>query len=110
MPDWALCCSSTTSSAGFWRGFGAAPSSWLQADAKPSHCCHVLSNELRDCRYHMPEMQEPHLGRPLQAGTMDRAQQMLLLLLLLACLPDAQRAELVLEEVWHAAAPGPLQP
>jgi hypothetical protein len=43
---------------------------------------------------------------------MGRLQQMLLLLLLLllACLPDAQRAVLALEEVWHAAAPGPLQP
>lgn len=41
---------------------------------------------------------------------MGRLQQVLLLLLLLACLPDAQRAELALEEVWHAAAPGRLQP
>jgi hypothetical protein len=62
MPDWALRCSSTTSSAGFWRGFGAAPSSWLQADAKPSHYCHILSNELLQCHYHMLRMRDSPPG------------------------------------------------
>ena len=70
----------------------------------------VLQNELLQCTYNAPAG-NAHLGRPLQAETMGRLQQMLLQLLPpLACLPVVQRAELPLEGAWQAAALEHLQP